>query len=99
MDFPILMNELGDLVGELRREGFDARTDLFNGQVGLIVGPNGLDRSRLPPDTAGLFFPLWELNYKPNRSLVESRRFHDIFESRPSEWQFNRPYRKSEDQD
>jgi hypothetical protein len=97
MDFPIHMDDLGAFVTELRRKGFDARTDLFNGQVGLIVGPNGLDPKRLPPDTAGLFFPLWELNYNPNRALVEARKFHEIFESRPSGWKFNRPYPRNDD--
>jgi hypothetical protein len=97
MNFPIHINDLGDFVRELRSEGFDARTDLLNGQVGLIVGPNGLDPQRLPPETAGLFFPLWELNYTPNRTLVQDRRFHDIFISRPTDWQFNRPYQRSAD--
>src|ERR1039457_394008 len=92
MTFPLRMDDLGPFVAALRSEGFDARADLFNGQVGLIVGPNGLDPNRMPPDTAGLFFPLWELNYTPNRALVEARRFHDIFENRSPDWQLNRPY-------
>lgn len=95
MTFPIHMNDLEAFVAQLRREGFDARTDLFNGQVGLIVGPHGLDPKRMPPDTAGLFFPLWELNYTGNRPLVEARKFHEIFENRPSDWRFNRPYQRS----
>lgn len=99
MTFPLHMNQLGALVAELRSEGFDARTDIFDGQVGLIVGPNGLDPKRLPPQTAGLFFPLWELNYTANRVLVEARQFHNIFESRPPDWKFNRPYPRSVDQD
>jgi hypothetical protein len=98
MNFPIHMNDLGAFVARLRSEGFDARTDLFNGQVGLIVGPNGLDPRRMPPETAGLFFPLWELNYVPNRALVEARDFHGIFENRPPDWMFNRPYRRNADQ-
>lgn len=98
MTFPIHMKDLGTLVARLRGEGFDARTDLFNGQVGLIVGPNGLDPKRMPPDTAGLFFPLWELNYVPNRALVEARKFHEIFEHRPTDWKFNRPYQRNVDQ-
>lgn len=97
MNFPIHMDQLGALVARLRSEGFDARADLFNGQVGLIVGPNGLDPKRMPPETAGLFFPLWELNYNPNRALVDARRFHEVFESRPSGWKFNRPYQQSEE--
>ena len=97
MKFPIHMHDLGAFVAELRSEGFDARTDLFNGQVGLIVGPTGLDRARMPPETAGLFLPLWELNYTPNRPLVQARRFHDIHENRPSDWQFNRPYQRTAD--
>jgi hypothetical protein len=95
MTFPIHMDALGSFVARLRGEGFDARTDLFNGQVGLIVGPKGLDPKRMPPDTSGLFFPLWELNYRANREFVEARRFHDIFESRPPDWKFNRPYHSS----
>jgi hypothetical protein len=98
MTFPIQMNDLGTLVAHLRREGFDARTDLFNGQVGLIVGPNGLDPKRMPPETAGLFFPLRELNSVPNRALVEARKFHEIFENRPPDWKFNRPYQRNVDQ-
>ncbi len=98
MKFPIHMDDLGLFVARLRSEGFDARTDLFNGQVGLIVGPNGLDPRRMPPDTAGLFFPLWELNYTANRGLVDARRFHDIFENRPSDWKVNRPDQRSVEQ-
>ena len=30
MNFPIHMNDLGAFVAHLRREGFDARSDLFN---------------------------------------------------------------------
>jgi hypothetical protein len=99
MTFPINMDDLGSLVGTLRGEGFDARTDIFNGQVGLIVGPRGLDEKRIPPNTAALFFPLWELNYVPNRPLLEARRFHDVFESRPSDWQPNRPYQNQPEHD
>lgn len=98
MNFPIHMDDLGAFVARLRSEGFDARTDLFNGQVGLIVGPNGLDPKRMPPETAGLFFPLWELNYTPNRALVEARKFHEIFESRPLNWEFNRAHHRTVDQ-
>jgi hypothetical protein len=94
MNFPIHMDDLGEFVALLRNEGFDARFDLFNGQVGIIVGPRGLDPKRMPPDTAALFFPLWELNYVPNRPLVASRKFHDVLEGRPSDWQFNRPYQR-----
>jgi hypothetical protein len=92
MNFPIHMDDLDLLVAELRKEGFDARVDIFNGQVGLIVGPSGVDPTRLPPDTAGLFVPLWELNYAGNRPLVEQSRFHDIVGGRPADWQLNRPY-------
>jgi hypothetical protein len=92
MNFPIHMDDLGPFVAVLRSEGFDARNDLFNGQVGLIVGPKGLDSKRMPSDIVAFFFPLWELNYVPNRPLVEGRKFHDIFESRPSDWKFNHPY-------
>jgi len=99
MNFPIHMDDLGDFVASLRNEGFDARFDLFNGQVGVIVGPCGLDTKRMPPDTAAFFFPLWELNYLPNRPLVESRRFHDIFEGRPPDWQFTRPYQSGEERE
>jgi len=95
---PILESDLAGLVTELRSEGLDARADLFNGQVGLIIGPKGLDPSRLPPETAGLFFPLWELNFTPNRPFVQARKFHEIFESRPNDWRFNQPYQRSADQ-
>ncbi len=95
MKFPIDILSVGDFTAELRREGFDARTDVFNGQVGVIVGPLGLDEKRLPEDTLGLFFPLWEINL--NRPLVEQRRFHDIFEGRPDDWQLNKPYANQPD--
>ena len=94
-NFPIHTGSLGRFADQLWREGFDASTDLFNGQVGLIVGPKGLDERRLPPEMAGLFFPLWEVNYQENRPYVEARRFHDIFENRPKDWTFNRPYQRS----
>jgi hypothetical protein len=90
--FPINIFDVQDFAKRLEGEGFDARTDLLNGQVGLIVGPKGLDPNRMPPDTMGLFFPLWELNHTTNRPLVDARRFHDIFENRPKDWAFNRPY-------
>jgi hypothetical protein len=51
---------------QLEREGFDARGDLFNGQIGVIVGPKGLDLTRMPPDEIGIFFPLWEINAPEN---------------------------------
>jgi hypothetical protein len=91
-NFPINIFDVQDFAKRLESEGFDARTDLYNGQVGLIVGPKGLDLNRMPPDTMGLFFPLWELNHTTNRPLVGARRFHDIFEHRPKYWAFNRPY-------
>jgi hypothetical protein len=91
--FPIHMDDLGRFAGQLRTEKFDARTDLVNGQVGLIVGPIGLDPKRMPKETAGLFFPLWELNHEANRPIVDARNFHGICEARPSGWKNNRPYR------
>jgi hypothetical protein len=91
------MDDLGDFVAHLRSEGFDAREDLFNGQVGLIVGPRRLDVRRMPPNTTALFFPLWELNYVGNRTFVETRQFHEIFESRPSDWRVDRPYENQGD--
>lgn len=91
-NFPIYMDDLENFASGLRSEGFDARADLYNGQLGLIVGPKGLDRRRIPPETAGLFFPLWELNHNSNRLLVETRRFHDLAEHRPKEWKFDQPY-------
>lgn len=90
--FPIGIFDVQDFAKRLKSEGFDARTDLLNGQVGLIIGPKGLGQGRMPPDTMGLFFPLWELNNKSNRPLVEDRQFHEIFENRPEDWQYNRPY-------
>ncbi len=90
---PIHMDDLDTFAQQLQNEGFDARANVFNGQVGLIVGPKGLDPKRMPPDTAGLFFPLWELNYKANMPLVEARNFHDLFANRPPDWKFDRPYR------
>jgi hypothetical protein len=92
--FPIYMADLHWFAAELTLEGFDAKSDLYNGQLGLIVGPKGLDPKRLPPETAGLFFPLWELNHPANRPLVAARKFHEVFENRPSDWQFNRPYQQ-----
>jgi hypothetical protein len=90
--FPISMNSVAAFVTLLGDEGFDARCDLFNGQVGVIVGPEGLDSSRMPPETQGLLFPLWELNQRANRALVVERRFHDMFERRTPDWQLHRPH-------
>lgn len=89
--FPI---RLGVFMKQLQSEGFEARSDLFNGQEVLVVGPKGLDPKRMPPGTGAFFFPLWELNYEGNRPLVDARRFHEIFESRPQDWLFNRPYKE-----
>jgi hypothetical protein len=96
--FPISALATGVFVNELRGEGFDAAGDVHNGQVGIIVGPRGLDRKRMPENEIGIFFPLWELNYEGSRPLVEARRFHDLVESRPRDWVFNRPYRTGEHQ-
>ncbi len=90
--FPIHMDDLKDFADTLKQEGFDAEVNLFNGQLGLIVGPKGLDRRRLAPDTRGLFLPLWEINDPKNRELVVWRDFHAIVEFRPTDWRFNRPY-------
>lgn len=93
--FPISALAMDGFLKHLRREGFDARGDVYNGQVGIIVGPGGLDPKRMPPDEIGIFFPLWELNHESNRPLIEARRFHEIVESRPENWQYNRPYQKT----
>ena len=90
--FPISALATGVFVNQLKGEGFDAAGDVYNGQVGIIVGPKGLDRNRMPHNETGIFFPLWELNYWTNRPVVEERRFHDIVEVRPKDWLFNRPY-------
>ena len=76
----------GDFVKDLNAEGFDARSDIFNGQVGVIVGPKGLDPKRLPPDEIGIFFPLWELNDPTNFGFVTNRQFHDIVDQRKPGW-------------
>ena len=76
----------GHFVKQLKAEGFDARGDVFNGQVGVIVGPKGLDPKRLPPNEIGVFFPLWELNDPVNREFVTKRKFHDIVEHRRPGW-------------
>lgn len=78
--------DCGDFVRQLQSEGFDARGDLFNGQVGVIVGPIGLDSRRLPPDEIGIFYPLWELNDPANRELVAGRKFHEIAAKRQPGW-------------
>jgi TIR domain len=94
--FPISIQTVADFAKQLSAEGFDARSDLFNGQVGLIVGPKGLEMDRVPPDEIGLFLPLWELNHVSNRELVIDRRFHDLVERRPAGWTYNRPYQQGE---
>lgn len=76
---------------QLEREGFDARGDLFNGQIGVIVGPKGLDLTRMPPGEIGIFLPLWEINAPENQALIAERKFQDIFENRPPDW---KPYRR-----
>ena len=83
-------------VQQLRSEGFDARGDIFEGQVGVIVGPKGMDEGRMPiedmpfPLSPGpalaLFFPLWELNKPANRRFVLERKVHEICEARPADW-------------
>lgn len=93
--FPISALAMDGFVKQLRNEGFDVRGDVYNGQVGIIIGPKGLDPKRMPPDEIGIFFPLWELNHESNRPLVEARRFHEIVESRPQDWLYNRPYQKT----
>jgi hypothetical protein len=87
VDLPINMDDLEQLAERLRREDFDARTDVFDGQVGLIVGPAGLELKRLPPGQTGLFLPLWELNHPANRPLVAAKQFHEIRDRRPANWQ------------
>jgi hypothetical protein len=80
------IHNCGEFIKQLRSEGFDARSDVFNGQVGVIVGPKGLDARRMPPDEIGIFHPLWELNDPANQRLVFERRFHDIAEKRQPGW-------------
>jgi hypothetical protein len=91
MNFPIHMTDLDAFVADLRKEGFDARSDIFNGQIGLVVGPGGLDPARMPPNISALFLPLWEINSVPNRARIEARQFQEIIEKRPTGWQLNRP--------
>jgi hypothetical protein len=74
----------GAFVKQLQAEGFDATGDVFSGQVGVIVGPKGLDSMRLQPNESGIFFPLWELN--DQRELVSKRQFHEIVANRPPDW-------------
>jgi hypothetical protein len=75
---------------QLQREGFEAGVQLWNGQIGIAVGPKGLHRRRMPPNVAGIFLPLWEINAPENRALIAGRKFQEIFESRPPDW---KPYR------
>src|ERR1017187_4595582 len=92
--FPIYGEDVGAFARELRSEGFDARRIvLFDEQIGLMVGPKGLDPQRMPPGEEMLFFPLWELNYEANRPLVAARRFHEIVEHRPPEYRPDQPYK------
>jgi hypothetical protein len=86
MRLPIDMDDIGKLANELRNNGFDAREGWLDGQLGLIVGPQGLDPQRLPPDTKRLFLPLWEINDPVNKELVESRDFHKLYDSRSPNW-------------
>ncbi len=75
-----------DFIQGLKAEGFDAKDDLFRGQIGVLVGPRGLDPQRLPPNAAAFFFPLWELNDPANLAAVASRDFHRIVENRAPGW-------------
>jgi hypothetical protein len=90
MNFPISMYNLYRFAEELQAEGFDAYENFFNGQVGLVVGPTGLDPERLPSGQIGFFLPLWEINAQTNRLMIARRQFHDLVESRPKGWEFNK---------
>lgn len=92
LEFPLNHERLGQLAAQLRSEGFEAQGDLYNGWPGLLIGPKGLDSERVPSGLKALFFPLWELNTPANRSLVAARRFHDLYDNRPADWKYDRPY-------
>ena len=78
------------LAEQLRREGFEARDDIFAGQSGLLLGPKGLDPARMTEDQTTLFFPNWEWTDPANQERVAAREFHEIFENRPSDWKLSR---------
>lgn len=77
-----------ELVSKLEAEGFDVYERMHPGQSemqhGLVIGPQGLDPTRLKPGDLGIFIPTWELNQ--NAGLVLQRRFHDIVEQRLPNW-------------
>jgi hypothetical protein len=91
---------------QLRNEGFDATEDIYKGIPGIIIGPKGLDETRMPieempfPLPAGralaLFFPVWELNDPINRRFVVERNFHDLCDARPQSWRL--PLRAANEQ-
>lgn len=91
MYFPIKMYNLSRFAEVLKAEGFDASEYFLGGQVGLVVGPAGLDPKRLPCGQLGFFLPLWEINAPRNRWMIARRQFHDLVENRPKGWEFNRP--------
>lgn len=77
-----------ELVSTLETEGFDVCERMHPRQSemqhGLVIGPKGLDQTRLKPGDFGVFIPTWELNQ--NTGLVLQRKFHDIVERRGPNW-------------
>jgi len=69
---------LEELANALRAEGFDARQDVFRGQVGLLLAER---HATIPPAD---FFPPWELNQ--NLDAVVHRDFAGIKSQRPPDW-------------
>ena len=80
---PVTDEELCDeLASALRLEGFDAKKHVINGELGVLIGPKGLNPLRMPPGQRTLFFPHQELTERANRPLLARRDFHRIFENR-----------------
>jgi hypothetical protein len=73
MEFPLFDHNLYEFAQQLRTEGFDARAEVLNDQVGLAVGPKGLDTNRLRPGEVELFLTLSEINDPANR-VVDRRK-------------------------
>ena len=96
VDFPIDIHNVETFAQELRAEGFDACADQYDGQVGLLVGPAGLNTERLPTGELAFFLPLWEVNASMNRPMIADRQFHCVVERRPEGWTYHRQYRDPE---
>ena len=82
----ISLDDLGQVVEELRAHGIDAVHDFLYGPGGFVEGL----------DIGDDFFPLWELRMAENEAALAQADFAAIVRRRGPDWTVDEPRKVSE---